>query len=84
MEQYTTSSGPAYSGIQICCDGQDVRVSASDCGDGENHWAEAAGTNCAVGYEGEDNYGSACAQVVCERMVCAVGVTAPDPEEPPQ
>ena len=72
-EQYDKSTGFAYNGATVCCDGTDPRLGYADCGDGDDHWAVESSTNCAVAYEGDDNYGGPCAQVTCERIVCASG-----------
>jgi hypothetical protein len=79
---YTLSTGFTASGGQICCDGGDERLSAVDCGDGDDHWVTPTGANCAQAFEGSDNNGGPCATVTCTKLSCGAmdaGIDAAPP-----
>jgi len=62
---YMRTTGFTASGGMVCCEAGGTLASVSDCGSGSNHWAQAAG-NCGVAFEGRDNYGGPCANIVCQ------------------
>jgi hypothetical protein len=70
MFTYDRTTGPTASGTMVCCDGTDVRLAAADCGEGDNHYITMSDPNCAVAFEGPDNYGGPCAVVTCEGTTC--------------
>ena len=64
---YQKSTGPA--GGQVCCEKGDTLVKVIDCGNGNNH-SVSTSNECGIAVEGEGNYGSACAQILCSTKPC--------------
>lgn len=62
---YSKTTGQSSGNVTVCCDGNDVRTSFTDCAVGNAHGVNAGDPNCASAYEGANNGGTACAQVEC-------------------
>ncbi|MBI2542111.1 hypothetical protein HYV80_05365 [Candidatus Woesearchaeota archaeon] len=64
---YTKNSFPTFSGNVITCDGNDLRISCQDSGDGRNHFCSTFGANGCRAVEGRDNYGGPGCLITCQK-----------------
>ncbi|MBI2660347.1 hypothetical protein HYX07_04255 [Candidatus Woesearchaeota archaeon] len=64
---YTKNSFPTSSGQVITCDGNDIRISCQDSGDGRNHFCSTFGLNGCRAVEGRNNYGSPGCLITCQK-----------------
>jgi|GEM_PF-6807700 len=64
---YTKNSFPTSSGQVITCDGNDLRISCEDSGDGRNHFCSTFGINGCRAVEGRNNFGSPGCLITCQK-----------------
>lgn len=64
---YTKNSFPTSSGQVIACDGNDIRISCEDSGDGRNHFCSTFGINGCRAVEGINNFGSPGCFITCQK-----------------
>lgn len=64
---YTKNSFPTSSGQVITCDGNDIRISCEDSGDGRNHFCSTFGINGCRAVEGKNNFGSPGCLITCQK-----------------
>lgn len=70
VSTYDRSTGLVSGSAMVCCDGDDVRLSLIECGDGMNYSIAPVRPNCASTSEGAMNNGSACVSITCQRLDC--------------